>query len=905
MKSFLEYVAADLLEKYGTDLSHVALVFPNKRASLFTNTHLAKLAKQPVWTPSYITISDFFRKQSSLTVADDMKLVCDLYKSYIKCTGKNETLDHFYSWGQLLLSDFDDIDKNMADASQVFSNLKHIHELDDVSYLSEDQINVLKRFFSNFSEEHNSELKKKFLELWSHLFDIYKDYKQRLEEQGFAYEGMLYREIAERGKLHTDHELYIFVGFNLLHQVEKRVFQMIHQEGKARFYWDFDVSYKNADSEAGRFIVQHLAMFPNELDIQQDEIYNNFNKEKQITYISATTENIQARFVSKWLRDQNRYRGGKETAVVMCDEHLLPTVIHCLPDEVEKVNITTGYPLQSTLISSFVMQWFNYCIYGGKRTYKRLIHHPYASLIAEEMLAENVNDIISSALTLVKTIAEKTKNDNDGFQQEAIFRMYTLLNRMNNLIQSGDLTADSFTIQKLVQQHVNTISIPFHGEPIEGVQIMGVLETRNLDFKHLLLLSCNEGNMPKGINDSSFIPYSIRKAFGLTTIDNKVAVFAYYFHRLLQKAEDITILYNNSTDDGQTGEMSRFMLQMMVEGKHLIRRMSLNAGQKQIPIRPHAIKKTEESIQILYEMADKGIYPTFINRYLRCPLQFYFNNISGIKEPDNDDEDLIDNRAFGNIFHKASQILYDTLTEQSQCIMPGDIEYIEKHPHKIEWAVDEAFRQEMKIDAPENGLHLINREVIIQYIKRLLAIDKELAPFQVLGLEKFVQGELDIQTSRGVVNVKIGGIVDRLDMVKDSICHEETIRVVDYKTGGKKQSTKVYSVEELFERPINPQKHADYYIQTMLYSHLVSKDARLNSHQQPVSPALLFIQHTNEEPTLVIGKEKIKDIKKYDEEFISLLKNVLVEIFEPETDFIPTEDRNICQTCHYKQLCGL
>ena len=214
MKSFLEYVAADLLEKYGTDLSHVALVFPNKRASLFTNTHLAKLAKQPVWTPSYITISDFFRKQSSLTVADDMKLVCDLYKSYIKCTGKNETLDHFYSWGQLLLSDFDDIDKNMADASQVFSNLKHIHELDDVSYLSEDQINVLKRFFSNFSEEHNSELKRKFLELWSHLFDIYKDYKQRLEEQGFAYEGMLYREIAERERLQTDHELYIFVGFN-------------------------------------------------------------------------------------------------------------------------------------------------------------------------------------------------------------------------------------------------------------------------------------------------------------------------------------------------------------------------------------------------------------------------------------------------------------------------------------------------------------------------------------------------------------------------------------------------------------------------------------------------------------------------------------------------------------------
>ena len=905
MRSFLEYVATDLLEKYGTDLSHVALVFPNKRASLFLNAHLARLAKRPVWSPSYITISDFFRNQSTLIVADNIKLVCDLYKSYIRCTGMAETLDHFYSWGQLLLSDFDDIDKNMADADQVFKNLTDIHELDDVSYLSAEQLKVLKKFFSNFSEDHNSELKKRFLELWNHLNDIYHDYRRTLREQGIAYEGMLYREIAEQEQLQTDYDLYIFVGFNLLHQVEQKLFKRIQQVGKAKFYWDFDISYTDTDNEAGRFIAQHLIMFPNELDTKCDGVYNNFCRNKQITYISATTENIQARYASAWLREENRYADGKETAIVMCDEHILPTVIHCLPDETDKVNVTTGYPLKDSLISSFIMQWFNYCIYEGKQNYKRLVHHPYASFIDDDIIKANKGKIIPSALTLTKIIAEKLKDSNDAFQQEAVFRMYTLLNRVSNLISSGDLIADEITIQKLVYQLVDSITIPFHGEPIEGIQIMGVLETRNLDFKHVLILSCNEGNMPKGVSDTSFIPYSIRKAFGMTTIDHKVAVFAYYFYRLLQRAEDITIIYNNSTEDGHTGEMSRFMLQMMVESNHDILRKSLQAGQEQVTILPKPVVKDEKTMSTLFRIAKKGIYPTFINRYLRCPLQFYYNNISGIKEPDSDEDDLIDNRMFGNIFHKASQILYSRMASEQYQVTLKDIEYIEKHPHEIERAVDEAFHEEMMIDEPENGLHLINREVIIYYIKRLLSIDKQLVPFHILGLEKYVQGDLDVPTTGGDVTVRIGGIIDRLDMISDPDSGRERIRVVDYKTGGKALTSKVNTVEELFERPINAQKHADYYIQTMLYAHLISSNASHNPQKCPVTPALLFIQHTNEDPTLVIGKEKIYDIRMHDKEFISLLTGILEEIFEPSVDFTPTEDRKTCANCPYKQLCGL
>ena len=279
MKTFLEYVAEDIINKYGHDLSRIAIVFPNKRASLFINEYLARRAGRPVWSPSYITISDLFRSLSPLTIADPIKLVCDLHQSFVSCTGIDESLDRFYGWGQLLLSDFDDIDKNMADADRVFANLRDIHELDDITYLTDEQRTIIQQFFSNFSEDHNSELKERFLKLWSHFADIYHDFNKRLTSQGLAYEGLLYRNVVEHLEESFDTQLipdrYLFVGFNLLHKTEQRLFKHMRQEGKAFFYWDFDHYYMQ-QQEAGYYISQYLSDFPNELDIQNDTIYRRF-----------------------------------------------------------------------------------------------------------------------------------------------------------------------------------------------------------------------------------------------------------------------------------------------------------------------------------------------------------------------------------------------------------------------------------------------------------------------------------------------------------------------------------------------------------------------------------------------------------------------------------------------------
>ena len=953
MKSFLAYVAEDIIQKYGTDLSRTAVVFPNKRASLFLNDQLARLTNgKPLWSPAYITISELFRKQSSLTVGDPIKLVCDLHKSFCLHTGSDETLDKFYSWGQLLISDFDDIDKNMADADRVFANLRDIHELDDLSYLTDEQRQLLKHFFSHFTEEHETELKQRFLRLWSHFADIYHDFNERLAKQGLAYEGALYRSVVTpvasptaspavspaasptttpvvsptglSSGLSSDYpyDRYLFVGFNLLQKVEQQLFSQLQKAGKARFYWDFDHYYMQ-QHEAGHYIATYLKYFPNELDSQREDIYKNFQQPKDVTYLAAPTEHIQARYVSSWLRDKERYKDGRRTAIVLCNEQLLPTVIHCLPDEVEKVNITTGYPLSQTPVASFIQSYYEMQLGGHTpRLVRAFRRHPYYRYLTDDAqpLLHLLRQIAATAAAVPPsaTIPDASPSGitsvspsgtSDPLFQESLFRAYTLVNRLQALIESGDLQVSDTTLQRLVSQLIQQTSIPFHGEPAEGIQVMGVLETRNLDFDHVLLLSCNEGNMPKGVNDSSFIPHSIRHAYELTTVENKVSIYSYYFHRLLQRAKDVTVLWNNATEDGQRGEMSRFMLQLMVESGHTITQHTLQSGKTIARYTPTAIEKTPHVMELLYQQftgdEEALLSPSAINKYMRCQLQFYYRYIAGIKEPDQpDDEQELDNRIFGNIFHEAADALYHQLPKH---VTREALDQLLKSKIAIEKAVDDAFHKELP-NAVIGGLHLINREVIIRYLRQLIEIDKALAPFDILGLECDVFRQLAVgsQQSAGSRLLRLGGRIDRLDQMNDG-----RIRVVDYKTGSHKLKP-LASVDDIFD-PAKIHDHSDYYLQTFVYADIVSHQQASQRHtltertaKNPVSPALLFIQHAaakDYDPTLCFGKERITDVADHSERFNELLENKVNEIFSQNIPFTPTTDLKVCRTCPYLQMC--
>ena len=1016
-KTFLEYVAEDIISKYGTDLSRIAVVFPNKRAALFLNEHLARLAGQPVWSPAYITISDLFRQHTDLKTADPIKLICDIHKSFTKCTGIDETLDHFYGWGQLLLADFDDIDKNMADADSIFCNLKDIHELDDISYLDDEQKEMLARFFANFSDDIDSELKKRFLSLWSHFGDIYHDYNRRLTEQGIGYEGAIYRKVASEQTLHLKYDKYLFVGFNLLQKVERVLFSRLMKENKAKFYWDFDEYYMPSPSPlpSGGALVggygipaiptqpacsvgalpggalvssaptnlntspsQHLNLsdFPNELDNTNRDIYANMRRPKHIRFISSSTENAQARFASNWLLENDRYKAGRKTAVVMCDESILLPLMHSLPPEADKVNITSGFPLAMTPVASLVMLLFDLYTLGLRKKgtafnphyLKKLMAHPYARHIKGVHLSQvhqpnspsqhlttstphhlTTSTILHHIATLIKQVGIATKPEGDALTQESVFRMYTILNRLATLADSGDLLVDNTTLRRLVSQLVSTSSIPFHGEPVVGVQIMGVLETRNIDFDHLLLLSCNEGNMPKGVNDSSFIPYTIRKAHHLTTIDNKVALYSYYFHRLLQRARDITIAYNNSTDNGHTGEMSRFMLQLLVESGQKINHYCLTAKNHPTPLMPKPIQKDEATLSKLQQIT--RLSPSAINTYIRCPLAFYYQYIAHIQEPHPDPE-TIDNRLFGNIFHRAAYLIYKDITDRSPLIEKAHIQAYLSNRTLLANVVDRAFQAEQC--TPNNGLQIINREVIIQYITKLLKIDQQLCPFSILAMEEeakvYTSLSFTIPSEGALVggygipaiptqptcsvgalkggalkggalvssaprtsaptkqyNLTIGGIIDRLDILTDKQTGKPRIRVVDYKTGNQ-PSSPIKNIDEIFAPNNIRSKHSNYYLQAILYSLIVSRSKHWNPANHPVSPALLFIKQaaTNAyDPTLLIDKHPISDVTVYEEEFLTKLKHTLADIYSPDTPFTPTDDRKKCELCPYRMLCGL
>ena len=993
MKTFLKYVARDILEKYGNNLSDIAIVFPNKRAALFLNESLARLTDHPIWSPSYITISDLFRKHSTLKVGDPIKLVCDLHKIFVACTGIDETLDHFYGWGQLLITDFDDIDKNMAEAEKLFANLSDIHELDDISYLTEEQKMLIRKFFSNFNDDHNSELKKRFLQLWSHFLDIYQQFNQRLEEQGLAYEGALYRKVVNDENIKFQHKKYLFVGFNMMQVVEQKLCERLMKEGKAHFYWDYDDYYMQNNHEAGHYIREYLKYFPNELNDMPPhdlrEIYHNFDNDKDITYISASTENIQARYVNQWLKEKKRYKCGKKVAIVLADEGLLQSVIHSLPtnEDIKSLpdysendqlsyNITLGYPLQQTPFYSLLQHLINlqgighpkhsnnyrlhYVLMALRHPYTRYISQNYSKLLSAldeqkqfyptrqflsmdgdeglsllfkdlgETATENEYNLrlIQYLLEILKTIGVNSKEQDDPLFQESLFRTYTLLNRLQELIQTGDLAVDCITLERLIQQLIQSTSIPFHGEPAEGIQVMGVLETRNLDFEHILVLSCNEGKLPKGVNDASFIPYSLRKAYGLTTVDNKVAIYAYYFHSLPQRSRDIALCYNNATEDGQSGEMSRSMLQLLVESHHDIKRLSLVAGQSTIRPTYDSIEKKQNTFIQLKNL--KMLTPTFLNTYLRCEKQFYYKYVEGLIEPDEIDEDEVDNKVFGNIFHRAAELFYQGLASNNALttdnkgklkltrpivITKEQLEQALKDESLVYRLVDQAFREELfKVSAagyhPKyNGLQLINKEVIARYIRQLITIDMRQAPFTILGLELVVKTGIEVETSIGKLSLTIGGFIDRLDAVAangnaNGKNLAERIRVIDYKTG-RISTTHPRALDEVFN-PSMLNKHTDYYLQSMLYSIIVKHNKDLNPGQEPVSPGLLFIQNAGAEdydPTLKMGKELISSIDVYEEEFMKQLKVLIANIFDKNQPFRPTDDKHRCEYCPYAALC--
>ena len=963
MQTFLQLVAQDLYQKIGNDLSRVAIVFPNKRASLFFNEYLAMQSDRPIWSPAYVSISELFRQLSPWKSGDPIRLVCELYKVFREETRSEETLDDFYFWGELLISDFDDVDKNLVDADRLFSNLQDLKNImDDYDFLDSEQEEAIRQFFQNFSIERRTQLKEKFISLWDKLGDIYHHYRRNLEELGIAYEGMMYRYVME--ELQSDklkYEHYVFVGFNVLNKVETKFFERLREAGKALFYWDYDVFYTRLPREntppytheAGEFILRNLKLFPNELP---EAVFDTLRKPKNVRFISAPTENAQARYLPEWIRSvtkrdlQETPVKEKENAVVLCNEALLLPVLHSIPPEVKNVNITMGFPLAQTPVYSLVsalieLQTTGYRRDTGRYQYEAVqsvLKHPYTrqlSTSAESLEKQLTRDnrffplpselkqdifleqiftpktgisalcqYLTEMLREVAVLYRQEQETDDIFNQlyrESLFKSYTLINRLLNLIDNGELNIQIDTLRRLLCRLLATSNIPFHGEPAIGMQVMGVLETRNLDFRNLIMLSLNEGQLPKAGGDSSFIPYNLRKAFGMTTIEHKNALYAYYFYRLIQRAENVTLLYNTASEGLNRGEMSRFMLQFLVESPHSISREYLEAGQSPQSGREIRVEKTPEIITRMYERYDvnrhpKSLFsPSALNTYLDCRLKFYYRYVAGLKAPDEVSAE-IDSALFGTIFHRAAELVYKDLTANGKEIRKDDLEQVLRNDIKLQNYVDTAFKEEFfhvaLTEKPEfNGTQLINAKVITSYLRQLLRNDLQYAPFFMEGMEKKVTEIIEIETPQGKLALNIGGTIDRIDSKAD------TLRIVDYKTGGSPKTPE--NIKQLFT-PADGRPN--YIFQTFLYASIMCRKQSLK-----VAPSLLYIHRAASEtysPVIEMGEARqpkmpVNNFAFYEDEFRERLQTLLQEIYNPEEAFTQTEDTKKCEFCDFRELC--
>lgn len=971
---FLSLVARDLYSRYGNDLSRVALVFPNKRASLFFNDYLAACSEIPVWAPSYLTISELMESLSDLQLADPIKMVCELHRIFCRETGSRETLDEFYFWGELLIRDFDDLDKNRVDAERLFTNLNDLKQIMEVpDYLTPEQEEAIRLFFHNFSLEKQTELKARFLSLWEVLGDVYVHFRNRLEEQGIGYEGMLYRRVVENLDLSDlEHDCYVFVGFNVLNRVEHALFSCLKNAEKALFYWDYDVFYTGSpEQEAGEFMNRNLKDFPSPLE---KKLFNRLGTPKKVRCIAATTENAQARYMAEWTAHCPE-GPERENAIVLCDESLLLPVYHALSPQVKHVNVTMGFPLQQTPVVSFLqalleLQLNGYDAESGSfrlAPVLAVLRHSYfrqlsteGEALSEELQrelrlfplpSELQKDEISTYLftpctthlELIRYLMEnlrrvaaqyqegpeeetvcqscgleteghKSDLEKDFFYQlyrEALFKAYTTLQRIEGLIETGDLVVGNATLSALVSRLLASLSVPFHGEPAIGLQVMGVLETRNLDFRRLAVLSLGEGLLPKASDTASFIPYNLRRAFGMTTVAHTNSVYAYYFYRLLQRAEDITLLYNHFSDGLHAREWSRFLIQFLVEWSHPVERYSLVAPRSLNPVLPLRVEKDDLVYERMLRSYDTRyrtnayFSASALNSYLDCRLKFYLKYVAGLTVPAETTAD-IDAALFGSLFHRVAEEVYTGLAKGIHGVVSREsLEEFLKSPTALELLLKRVFNELLFHPRPGeqpvyNGLQLIHRKVIARYIRRLLRYDARQAPFVLEGAEvKVREAHTVFLPGGGSLSLRVGGTIDRIDR------RGNALHVVDYKTGGLPQKT--VSVEELFTPS---EKRPGYIFQTFLYSSLLLQQERECGKSTTVVPCLLYIHKAASEdysPYIELGetrkKERVTDISLYEKEFRERLDALLGEIFDRSVPFTQTEFPTKCEHCEFRQLC--
>lgn len=934
MRPFLLELAQKLLNEHPRP-EDVTVVFPNRRAALYFRKYVSQVISRPVFAPNVITIEDFVAGFSPLRVPDKLELVYRLFRTYTKTVGIEEPFDQFYFWGEMLLRDFEEVDRYLIDAALLFRDLSNQKELDArFDFLTEEHQKFLTDFWGGFAE-HHGKYRSRFLDVWHRLPAVYEAYGSQLRAEGLAYEGMLQRQVAENIESHAGPVgLIWFAGFNALTRAEEKILSHFVERHGATVHWDVDAYYVNNKSqEAGEFFreyQQHPVLgrtFPSDVPA-------NFSARKTLTVVGAAQPVGQAKVMAQLLAEQLKNGAvPEETLVVLPDEALMLPVLHGISGQVEKMNVTMGFSLSSTPMCNLVellveLQSNRKEDNFNHRQVMALLSHPYVlaanskssrdkqrQIVDENLIrvsgamlrsdhavyqvifrVANEQNILAYAREVIQVIAGL---DNvDEFDREYAFYFIRLFNRMEDLLGSAYSTLRAFL--RLFRQLVRTQKIPFTGEPLKGLQVMGVLETRNLDFKNIFVLSLNEGAFPSGQGKGSFLPYNVRRAYSLPTPEHQDAIYAYLFYRVLQRAENIFLIYNSETDVLGQGEMSRYLQQLIYESSLNPTRLVLHNTIRPQPVRPIVIRKDAGIMETLARLNEgntyfKGISPSALNTYIECKLKFYFKHVARIKEPDEVEED-IDARVMGNFLHDVMELFYKGIRDRkgNKQVEAGDFADAERTVDRL---IDEVFIKEYNLEKGKvtyEGQQLVVKEVVKKIALRILGVDRVRAPFTIEGIE---QGGLlyNIKISRPPGYAVIGGKIDRVDRKGDEV------RVVDYKTGKDKMDFE--SIASLFEQNKKRNKAA---FQTLLYALLYKTSHAASLNGARLVPGLINRENLfkNEfDFGLVMAKEMIRDAQPLLPEFEDRLRALLEELFNPGEKFDQTAVTESCRICPYQQIC--
>lgn len=928
MASFIQDIVATIRKEY-SDWGNLTVVFPNRRAALYFKKELAKNLSTPQWSPQILTIEELIQSFSPLQEAEKLTLILKLYQAYKKVTGLTETIDRFYYWGEMLLRDFDELDKYLVDAELLFRDVSNLKEVDQhFDYLTEEQKEFLKDFWSSV-EFSSPESKTRFLELWKSLFPVYRQFQIDLLKEGIAYAGMIHRIVAldtEQLKLKSTQGAIVFAGFNALTTAEEKIISWFVENRAAKIFWDEDEFYVNSDyREAGTFFRQY----------RSHSILGKTFSAKPASYLSRSRSIAitgvpqkagQPKLLAQQLAEVKDWSLDESRVIVLPDESLLMPLLYSLPPTLTSINVTMGYPLVSTPYFSLID--FIFDLHRNKRKdefYFRnilpLLNHPYVKAIAgeevtalrEHMESKNQvylsvesfegkspllstifsniaeSDFINYLLEVVTTVAASPANG--IMEKEFGFHFHRLLTKLQQLVTTEAM--ELLMLQRLFRQIARAEKVPFSGEPLKGIQIMGVLETRNLDFDHVHVLSLNEGHWPAAPKQGSYLPHSIRKAYGLPTYQHQDAMYAYLFYRLLQRAEHVDFYYNTVPDTLGSGEMSRYLYQLIYETGWKYEKRILYSPLSVRKTTPISIAKNADVLLKLAQYEIKELTPSALNNYLDCRLKFYFKNVIGLHEAKEVEEEA-DARIFGTIFHDVMQFFYAELrVAESWVIEEKCFENIEE---RLDSLIERAYRKHFGIVEKKkvsySGQQLVVNEMVKKLAVKVLDLDRTYAPFVVEMLEKkdfSILFPIDINSS-----IVIGGTIDRVDRKEDSV------RIIDYKTGRDENSFD--SIASLFERDDKNRNKAAF--QAILYAWIYErKNQEPNVKIQPGLINRVDVFKRDFVYGLAMKKEVIVDVTPLLIEFEDHLLKVLIEILNPLQPFDQTTEKKICEFCSYKEIC--